>query len=103
MQRKYVIAGVVVLLVVLAVLLVADPAFAAKDARGIGNGIKSQLSGLGKPIVAVVGGFIGIAALVKRNWPEGLSILGLTALVSALLWAPNEIGQSAEQIAKAIF
>jgi hypothetical protein len=102
MHRKSVVIALIVLVAVLALAAFADPAL-AKNAAGVGKSIKDQLSDLAKPIVTVVGGVIGIAAIVKRDVAMGLTLLVITLIVSAFLWAPDEIGKTAGSVANAIF
>jgi hypothetical protein len=102
MQRKSVVIAVTVLVVVLALAAFADPAL-AKSAKGVGDSIQKTLGDLAKPIVTVVGGVIGIAAIVKRDIAMGLTLLVITLIVSAFLWAPNEIGHTASNLANTIF
>jgi hypothetical protein len=102
MQRKSLVLAFTVLVAVLALAVFADPVL-AKSAKGVGDSIKTQLGDLAKPIVTVVGGVIGIAAIVKRDVAMGLTLLVITLIVSAFLWAPDQIGKTAGSIANAIF
>jgi hypothetical protein len=113
MSRRYVVLGLVVLVMVVVLVVVVDPAFAApahdptttagKDTGEIGTSIKDQLVHLGRPIVPALGGLIGLAAVAKRDWAMGLSLLGITLLVSAFLWAGDSIGSAAQTIAEKVF
>jgi hypothetical protein len=111
MSRRYVVLGLVVLVMVVVLAVLVDPALAdpaktttaGKDPGQIGSNIKDQLVSLAKPIVPALGGLIGLAAVAKRDWAMGLSLLGITLLVSAFLWAPDQIGSAANTIANKIF
>jgi type IV secretory pathway VirB2 component (pilin) len=101
-RRKTVVIALTVMLAVLALAAFADPAL-AKSAKGVGDSIQKTLGDLAKPIVTVVGGVIGIAAIVKRDVGMGLTLLVITLIVSAFLWAPDEIGKTASSLANTIF
>jgi hypothetical protein len=103
MKRKYVVLGCSVLLGVLVLALVAEPALAKDGIQGAGKKLGDQLGGAAKAIVPAVGGTWAIAAIIQRSIPLGMMIGVTTLIASMLLWGGDTIGKFGDNIVTTLF
>lgn len=107
MGRKLTISLTAAAVVVLALVLLAEPALAdpvtQTDPKQTGDHFGDLIRDIFTPIVLTVGGVIGIAAIVKRDYLLALALVGVTVIVLGFLIQPSPYQTWGKEVLNSVF
>jgi type IV secretory pathway VirB2 component (pilin) len=100
MRSRTTIPVIVVAALALSFALV-EPAL-AQDSNEAGKHLADWLQSISKPLLPAIAGVMCIAALIQRNFGMTMLLLLIVLAGGIFVWAPTELGNFAEKLAKDI-